>query len=494
MATKDPLLQEIAGNGTDPQYFSGLSFLPNPDEVLRKMGKTQTVYNAIKADAHVAGELRAIRAGLLGFEYHISTSGNRRADKQALALCNALFAAKPAPYWQWSDIIWSIAEAVMYGYRALEVVWDYKDGYIMPVKVIPRPNRRFVFTYDGEPRLLTRDNPTIGDELPPKKFLITRHMPTFENPYGTAIFSSCFWPYTFKHGGFKFWSQFCSRFGVPWTIGEVPAGTPDEVRDKLAQNLRTMVETAIAVIPDDGSIKILEPQSKGETHETFINSCNREMSKALTSQTLATEIQGGGSRAAAQTHRGREQAGFECDRDMVTYTFCELLQWVTELNFPDAVTPIFEFYAEEEARQEWVDVLDKARHFLPIPKKFAYERLQITPPDDGEEVIETDKPAPTPQQNYWTDHNAGGGCNHDHTASQIDAIEAGVDKVVGDWEQVVNPMLASIQDALKDAVSIQDFQKKLEAAGQGMDMSAMTDTMTRLLFANHLAGRTTDDV
>lgn len=500
MASKDTLFKdmshELANSGSDPTYFTGLSFLPNPDPVLRKLGKTQYVYDAIKTDPHVIGELRAIRAGLLGYEYHLNAGGTKRIDKQALALCQDVFAQKPSPYWQWSDLLWAVAETVFYGYRAVEVVWEKTGNYILPVKIIPRPNRRFVFTYDGEPRLLTRENPVEGINLPTYKFLIARHMPSFENPYGTAIFSSCFWAYTFKHGGFKHWSQFCERFSIPWTIGKVPDGTAEETKRSFANDLRAMVEMAIAVIPNDGSVEIIEPQAKGETHENFINMCNRELSKALTSQTLAMEIQGNGSRAAAQTHRGREEAGFECDRDMVAHIMNELLQWITELNFSGVSPPQFEFYAEEEARQEWTDVLDKARHFLPIPKKFAYERLQIPEPLDGEEVLGTNAPFPAqpqtpPQKTEFAEHNA---CHHDHARAQSDAIERAVTQMADDWQPLLNPALDSIQSALSASTSILDFKAKLEDAGKQMDMSVMADTLANLLFAGHLAGRTTDEI
>ncbi|MFI3137199.1 MAG: hypothetical protein QX197_10530, partial [Methylococcaceae bacterium] len=46
---------EIASRSSDPNFYGTLQLLPNPDTILRKMGKSQEVFDAIIADAHVIG-------------------------------------------------------------------------------------------------------------------------------------------------------------------------------------------------------------------------------------------------------------------------------------------------------------------------------------------------------------------------------------------------------------------------------------------------------
>ena len=213
-------------------------------------------------------------------------------------------------------------------------------------------------------------------------------MASQENPYGVALLSSCFWPYTFKHNGFKYFVKFCEKYGIPWAIGRYPKGTAEPEQKELLNGLTQMVEDAVAAIPDDGSVELLEHKHKGEiAQERLINLCNREMSKALTSQTLATEIQGNGSRAAAETHRGREESVNESDRYIIVAAMNELFSWITEINIAGARPPTFQFYEEIEARMQWVKKLNKAREFMDIPAQFAHERLQIPRAKNGEAVL-----------------------------------------------------------------------------------------------------------
>ena len=41
---------EVASHTTDPAFYSAMEILPNPDEVLRKMGCRQQVFRSILAD------------------------------------------------------------------------------------------------------------------------------------------------------------------------------------------------------------------------------------------------------------------------------------------------------------------------------------------------------------------------------------------------------------------------------------------------------------
>lgn len=383
------LTKEIATRTSDPYFTSSLSFLPNPDPILRRLNKGQEAFDGIAMDAHVLGELRSIRSSLLGFEWRLQPGGESPQDARALELCYDVMRHRPAAGIHWSDVIWNMATAIFRGYSVHEVIWENRGGYILPEAILDRPQRRFLFGAENDLRLKTRTNIWNGVPIEDKRMLLTRHMPSQENPYGVAVFSACFWPYTFKHSGYRFWVKFAEKYGLPWAIGKYPEGIGKEEQNQLLDKLADMVEDAIAAIPTGVEVELVEAKGgKGEgNHERLIMSCNREMSKALTSQTLATEIQGQGSRAASETHRDREISVHESDRKPICDTFNQLFAWIVELNIPDAAPPRFEFWEEGEARQEWVEVLEGARKFMPVPLSFARERLQIPEARDGEDVL-----------------------------------------------------------------------------------------------------------
>lgn len=388
MPGKQHLTKETATRVSDPAFYAALAFLPNPDSILRKLGVQQEVYEGIMGDAHVIGELRSIRGGLLGQRWRIMPGGDDRASTQALALCEEVMTRAPSPGLTWADIIWSMGCAVFRGFAVQEVVWGYEGRYLLPRKIIDRPQTRFVFAVNNELRLRTRENQYKGVEFMPRKWLITRHMGSFDNPYGVAIFSSLFWPFKFKHSGLKWFSKRCEKYGFPWPIGKYPVGATVEQQNELADNLANLVEDAVAVIPSDSTVELLQMEQSGEpVHERLIMLCNREISKALTSQTLATEIQTVGARAASQTHREREKAVNQSDRLMIEETFNELFRWITELNITGARPPKFTFYKKAEARLEMAEFLNEARKLVPLSRRECYDRLQLTAPKEQDDMI-----------------------------------------------------------------------------------------------------------
>jgi phage gp29-like protein len=488
-AASDPrMTAEIATRSTDLVFYSALDVLPNPDTVLRKLGKSQEVFDAIYGDAHAAGELRSIRAALLGYEWRVTPGGESAADLQAFALCEQLLEHRPAPHMHWSDVIWSMALSIFRGLAVHEIVWERQDRFLMPVAVIDRPQRRFVFDLDNQLRLLTREQPFRGAETGAYKWLLTRHAPTFENPYGWALFSSCFWPYTFKHGGYKWFVKFCEKYGLPWPIGKYPQGTPKAQQDDLADALAKMVQDGVAVIPDGGSVDLLSVTT-GVTlpQERLINLCNREMSKALTSQTLATEIQDTGARAASETHREREMAVNECDRAIVEQTFDELFAWVTEINVAGALPPKFEFYEEADARADWAEVLNKARGYIDVPVAFAHDRLQIPMAQEGEEVLpRAQAPAPTGAEFIRRPGRTFAAAAQDAIAA-IDAAADGITdaELQAQAEAMIEPVMAFIRE---QGVTTETLGRLAEVYPD-MDGDALQEMLARMLFVAEVWGR-----
>jgi phage gp29-like protein len=387
---------EIVSRSNDPKFFSVLDVLPNPDPILRKIGKRDDVFDAVGADAHVMGEKRSIRAALLKFEYRLVPGGEQAADKAAFELCSRILEQRPAPGMRWHDVIWNMEQAAFLGFRVHEIEWAREGSLIVPTLLADKPNRRFAFGMKNELRYFTRENMFQGLEADAFRFLLTRHMPSHDNPYGEALYSSCFWPYTFKHAGLKFFVKFCEKYGFPWPIGKYPEGTQQKDQEALAEALQKMVQDAVAVVPQGNDVEMLNQSQTGNTaHESLIHLCNAELSKALTSQTLTTEVGDSGSRALGDVHREKELTVSEADREMVQDTFNEFFSWITLINFAGAAAPRFEFFNEAEARKDWVDVLDKATTMIDVPVAFAHEVMQIPMPKEGEEIIARRQPAPT---------------------------------------------------------------------------------------------------
>ena len=388
----------IATLDNDPEaVYKALDAIPNVDAALEAAGKTAEAHRKMLKDSHIMGEVAAFRSGILSFEHKVHSVGDEESDKLALALCKHFFydnwkntPEKPNSY-SLSDIIFQIAFAELTGYRVHEIGWQATefDGktYLLPAYINPVKNARIIYNGQHEPRLLTKEQKKEGEQLGQYRWLITRHMADEENPYGVAKLSACLLPMVLKYSGLQSFGKLAKRFGIPWTIGKFPPGTEQKDIDKFTENLTQMVEASVATLPDTGQIEVIESNATGGIHPDLIKICNREMSKALRSQTLATEITDQGSRAASETHSDRERQIDEATREMVANTLSLICQWITEINVPDAVAPQFMFYQEESPNTDWIEAFDIAKEYMPIPLSFAQQMTKIPAPVGDEPLL-----------------------------------------------------------------------------------------------------------
>lgn len=67
-----------------------------------------------------------------------------------------------------------ILDAFLWGFQLLEVIWEQKDGLILPERVVGKPPAWFRFDGTNNLRFITRDD-VNGIELPERKFLLAQH-------------------------------------------------------------------------------------------------------------------------------------------------------------------------------------------------------------------------------------------------------------------------------------------------------------------------------
>lgn len=321
--------------------------LPNPDPILRATGQALPVYRAMLYDAHVGGLARRRRASVKALETRIDAG---KAKTKTVRLVETALAGLDMP-----AVVGGLWEAALFGYAVAEVLWERREGFILPASVVAKPQEWF--TFDSAGRLLfMAAGSAHGVPVPPKKFLLARQDATVTNPYGMADLARCFWPYTFKKGGLKFWLQFVEKYGSPKLVGKFNRNTPEKEQDDLLALLKACVQDAVMVIPDDNSVEILKQDGSSlsgaaENYEAFLRHCRSEISIALLGQDQTTE---------ADTNHASATAGLEvtgdirdADAGMVQRAVQELVRWIVALNVgPDADAPDFALFEREDALAE----------------------------------------------------------------------------------------------------------------------------------------------
>lgn len=387
----DSLGVQVTRIENDPDFIYALPYVLNPDPTLARLGYSQTipVYEMLAEDAHIAGIIQRMYAGLIRFEAHVQPGGLRKVDKLAAALCEKILDRPPSPNFGWNELFFKMYEAVLYGFDLKEIVWDYSGKYLIPVELVDVPRRRVLFSPYGLPLIRTRGN-FLGEPLHRNNYLLTRHRHTVDNPYGFAALSSCYWLVNFKRMVMEYYVKFIERHGSPWAIGKYPPGTNAEGIDTILNQLSNMLDSACAAVPDNVAVEFMEAKSSGEKmiHSGFIDVVNSELSKAILSSTLGVEITDQGSRAAATTHLEAENVVTEAHRKLVSSTMNRLFRLVTDFNFGEKVrSPYFEFYEESEANKTTAETLDIIRKYLPISLQFASDKLQVELATEGETIL-----------------------------------------------------------------------------------------------------------
>ena len=338
---KNKLSDEIATRKRSINFYSLGSYLPDPDEVLKKQGKDIRVYKQLLYDPHVFACVQSRKSGVLSLEWEINRGKNKDKNTQII---EDLF-KKIDVYKLISDIL----NATSFGFQPIEIIWKKIGNYVLPSELKAKPVDWFCFDDDNILKFRTKEH-YYGEELPPRKFLCPQANPTYENPYGERTLSRVFWAVTFKKGGLKFWVTFSEKYGIPHLIGKHPRGASQEETDNLADLLENMIQDAIAVIPDDSSVEIQEANksSSAEIFEKLIDKMNAEISKAILGQTLTTEVGSRGSYAASNTHLKIRQDLIDSDKKLVENTINQLIKWIYEFNFPNSEIPTFEMYEIED--------------------------------------------------------------------------------------------------------------------------------------------------
>lgn len=396
--------QPIATPETDPQRWLGvLQSMPNPDPILRAMGKAEHVYASIGMDPHVLGDLRSIRGNYRSYAYRVK-EGDEGDPKSAAAkeLCERwLRRCQPNAMVDWLEVFWQMSLAFGHGYRAHEVVWQLQDGKYLPGTVIDRPGRRFTFNAHGEPLLISTGRLQGEPIKDPWTFVISRHMPTASNPYGVAVFSALFWTWTFKTGGWRYFVKYCERHGLPWPVARYPIGTGEEDQDRLEEAVASMIDNSYLVTQEGTSVELLTPTGGSAAslpQQQLIDLANREMSKALTGQAMVAELQGAGARAASETAMKRQESIDDSVRDIAAQSMDSIFRWITLFNFGDGVAPPeLEFYKPEKAGKDRAEVYDLAAKMGAKPSRRAFlAEVQIPEADDEADALQAPAPKPAP--------------------------------------------------------------------------------------------------
>ncbi len=530
------LATEIASRDRVRISFGGMDLeLPNPDPVLKRLGKDITVYRDVMVDAIVKGAVRRRRSSVVGLEYGLE-QGN--ASDRVYQLCADVLAKI-----QLRPLIRELHNAVWFGYAPAEVYWEktpsnslqsykqagggQKGGLWLPTQVIGKPPEWFGFNHEN--RLCFKEMLSVATEpVPDMKFILARNDASFDNPYGVADLASVYWYTVFRKGGLKFWLRFADKFGQAYIIGKHPRGTPQKEVDLILDSLEVLAQDGVGAIPNDGSVEILESGGKGATSDMFerlLDHCGSGINIALLGQDQSTN---------ASSTNASAKAGLEvtddirdADGECVAEAINQLLTYVVRLNIGDnEPMPVWRMWSEEDKTEALASRdmnLQKAgarltKAYFMRAYKLAEDEVEVDAPlsatarsrgreprerggnqqnyansgamvdfSEGELTPSNSLPPLTPP--YQGEDKKQGRELKTYEAVRLDYADANVAKLAKQSQPIIDDWLARIKATMDTATDINQLPDMIANEFSELPTDELVKVMEMALMAGELAGR-----
>lgn len=339
-------------------------------------------------DTHLFSVLSTRKNAVMGLDWEVVPAGKEKQARIIAAFVREALAKVL------DDALLDILDAIGKGFSGHEIMWEIADRRAVVAELRHIPQKCFTFgTNLRELRVLTEENPVLGEPLTANKFVIHLYRAKSGHPSRAGLLRICAWMYLFKNYDIKDWVAFAEVYGMPLRLGKYDPGASKEEKDALIQALRQLGTDAAGIIPTSAMIEFIEAAktSSAQVYERLAAFCNAEMSKAILGQTLTTEIGDRGSYAASRTHQQVRQDLLEADCKALSSTLkCDLIRPLVQFNFgPDAPLPSIKFRYEppEDLQQTANTYKVLAEAGLAIPARHVYARFGIPEPQPGEAIL-----------------------------------------------------------------------------------------------------------
>jgi SPP1 gp7 family putative phage head morphogenesis protein len=391
----DKFLYETIGSlANGPDGDEDLSILPPVDDLFKKLGKFDEVWEKIIREPKVLSLIEVAYTQVCNIEYRLPDHNSAELsgmDKEA-----ADFTAKYLKKYKmhFIELIWGFYSTKYSGCKVQEIVyqdvkWDGKN-HIIPAKIVEISPQRIVFDTQFNPRILTKKQPEIGELLSdyPYKFIITTHLSNNLRPYGVSIFSSLYWIIVLKYNGLKALAKLVEAFSKPWVIAKYREGTNDTLQKKLRDELTKMVDNSIAVIPNGAEIEFREAKNNGQLSLEEIRYLDNAISVLLNRESLISNFQEG-SFAAVEGHLTSSQEFILHSILMHNPHANIFLENIVALNYPGANAPQNLFILEDKPNKEWADFFTTTKSLIgkTTPISFVHEKTGVPMAKEGEATL-----------------------------------------------------------------------------------------------------------
>lgn len=441
------LRREYVAGGTGAWNSALFRTLPFAiDDVTADFGAD--LYERISLDARVAAETDNLKAAILEDGVILAPAVSEAgADGYALAatIADAATAMLADLDPALDDTLWDLLSALTLGSRVAEETYEYGDvagrtGLLLTA-LRTKPRRNVAYVVDAYNRLvgfLARrvDQPGLvgatsyvgsvtetANLLPRDKFALLSNRPVDGDPRGTSILRPVYTPWVAKQQMLREHIKYLTQFASPSLVAFLPQGAQDTtVLDEAGEPTDTVLTAAevmfsklitfangtALVLPYGAELKELYSTGDGAAFLRAFEMYNRDITLALTGQSLATTEGEHQARAAASVHQDILATRVKQAKLAVARTIRrDILQQFVRLNWGDDaakhLTPLVNLGSVEEEdvtpRMTAVAALERAGYLAASQRPAIDVALGLPERTPEETVAETERanqPPPAP--------------------------------------------------------------------------------------------------
>ncbi len=360
-------------------FNSFLSYMPSPDEIMRRTGDAVTLYDEMLTDGRVGSLFYARRNATLNLPLEIPETGNKAVDAYTK------WALKEKDIRKWGWLL--LTNGLKYGHHPFEIIWKREKG-LWKISYLKGHNIN-QYWYDDKGNLYYQD--MEGQKLlnQPYKWIIHRHEgDSHNNPQGVSILKAAYWAFKFKQLGFQFWVTAAEKFSVPSVMAIFEqSGEPAAVQKRaqeLADSISEISSGSTGAVGNIKDIKTLDMSGSLSDFQTLISTCDVQIAYALTGQSLATNDPTKGTQALGTVHEATMKGTVENDARALTYTIQAIAQMAIALNFGyDAPYP--EVILDTGDQATWERVRGAIESGIPVSRSKLYSRYRLPEPEDAKD-------------------------------------------------------------------------------------------------------------
>jgi len=372
--------EELYQIGAVPDLQTQIYYLPEALKVWSYM---------LLADQNYSALMESRRQAIVRLQYHINPAVGHGHPQYALAEEIAHFIEDNIAHLpDFNQDIYELTSALPMGFAVSEIIWERHDGRWWFRDLKSRPQTSFIFDARGAPMKVRGHE---GVPLPAGKFIIHRHQPEYESPFGNPLSLQTYWAFWLKRNALKYWAVYLERFGSPTVVARYNAGNK-AARDEALEVLQSYINAAGVVVPETVKLDMIEALTRGsgvQGYRAFIEQIDTWQAKKVLGGTLTSGEGRHGTQALGQIHFQLRKQLIEGDAACFMNTFrAQLFHYATLYNFgldaARALTPTLEFDLSEQpdmAKQIMVDRILAVDMGLPLVAKDIYNKYGLRPPD-----------------------------------------------------------------------------------------------------------------